>query len=117
MNKKHEMMGVRQRPGEEGSSSCRGLNVSGGWKVGPRGGRGCSGAGVGPSRSPHHRLGRRTCAAATRMRWWWRPPFHFFEGEAMRLPHRASGSRVNTDLGAGVGVVSDVDDGGEARRR
>jgi hypothetical protein len=28
----------------------------GGWKVGPHGGRGCSGIGVGPSRSPHHRL-------------------------------------------------------------
>jgi hypothetical protein len=87
----------------------------GGWKVGPHGGRGCSGARVGPSRSPQHRLGRRTCAAATRERRWWRPPFHFLEGEAARLPHRAGGSRVNTDLGAGVWVVSDVDGEGGAK--
>jgi hypothetical protein len=61
----------------------------GGWKVGPHGGRGCSGARVGPSRSPQHRLAR--------------------------LPHRAGGSRVNTDLGAGVWVVSDVDGEGGAK--
>jgi hypothetical protein len=30
------------------------------------------------------------------------------------LPHRAGGSRVNTDLGDGVWVVSDVDGEGGA---
>jgi hypothetical protein len=30
MNKKHETVGVRQRPGEEGSNSCRGLDADGG---------------------------------------------------------------------------------------
>jgi hypothetical protein len=103
MNKKHETVGVRQRSGEEGSNSCRGLDADGGLEGRPHGGRGCSGAGVGPSRSPHHRLGRRTCAAATRERRWWRPPFHFLEGEAARLPHRAGGSRVNTSGSRGLG--------------
>jgi hypothetical protein len=30
MNKKHETVGVRQRHGEEGSNSCRGLDADGG---------------------------------------------------------------------------------------